>query len=146
MDKSTLEKLCNAGASQRQIAAELGKSQTSIRYWLEKYGLKSSGVCTWCGEAAKQSCCAACSNQKYIQRWIRLKKKAIEYLGGKCSRCGYQKFYGALEFHHRDPASKEMQWSQLKKRCWDVITAELDKCDLLCANCHREVEDENRQV
>lgn len=38
-----------------------------------------------------------------IQRWIKRKLDAIEYLGGKCISCGYSKYYGALEFHHRDP-------------------------------------------
>lgn len=73
-----------------------------------------------------------------VQRWIKRKKLAVEYLGGKCISCGYNKYYGALEFHHRDPAEKDYSWVKLRLRSWDSITTELDKCDLLCANCHRE--------
>jgi len=73
-----------------------------------------------------------------IQRWIKIKKKAIDYKGGSCVKCGYNKYYGALEFHHLDPSQKDVVWTKLRLRSWDKITKELDKCILLCANCHRE--------
>jgi len=71
-------------------------------------------------------------------RYILLKLKAIEYKGGECQRCGYNKCYSAMDFHHRDPAEKDMVWSQIRRQSLEMITKELDKCDLLCANCHRE--------
>ena len=74
----------------------------------------------------------------HVNRWIDIKKKAITHKGGSCITCGYNKYYGALEFHHRDPKTKEMQWNELKKRSWSFICKELDKCDLLCSNCHKE--------
>ena len=77
-----------------------------------------------------------------VERWIRIKKKAIEYKGGCCSRCGYDKYYGSLQFHHRNPEEKDVNWTKLRLRSWDKITFELDKCDLLCANCHGEVHHE----
>jgi hypothetical protein len=73
-----------------------------------------------------------------IQRWIRIKQKAIEYKGGSCIQCGYNRYYGALEFHHLDPNEKDCQWDKLRLKAWSKITAELDKCVMLCANCHRE--------
>lgn len=73
-----------------------------------------------------------------IQRWIRRKKEAIEYKGGACSRCGYDKYYGALGFHHRDPSTKRWDWNKLRLRKWSDVLSELDVCDLLCANCHME--------
>ena len=79
-----------------------------------------------------------------VQRWIRIKKKAIDYKGGHCSRCCYDKYYGALQFHHRNPEEKDVNWTKLRLRSWDKITEELDKCDLLCANCHAEVHNEIR--
>ena len=73
-----------------------------------------------------------------IQRWIKIKKKAIEYKGGSCSYCNYNKYYGALEFHHTDPNEKDVNWNKLRLRSWDKIVQELNKCILLCSNCHRE--------
>lgn len=71
-------------------------------------------------------------------RYLMLKLKAIEYKGGKCVDCGYNKSYAALEFHHRNPDEKNMDWGRLRKRSWATIKKELDKCDMICANCHRE--------
>jgi ActR/RegA family two-component response regulator len=72
-------------------------------------------------------------------RRFAIKKRAIEYKGGKCSICGYDKCKQALEFHHRDDTEKEFNISGLHSIRWERIQRELDKCDLLCANCHREV-------
>ena len=80
-----------------------------------------------------------------VQRWIRIKKKAIAYKGGCCSRCGYDNYYGSLQFHHRNPNEKDVNWTKLRLRSWEKITLELDKCDLLCANCHGEVHNELRE-
>lgn len=78
-------------------------------------------------------------NQYMKSRYIKLKLQAIEYKGGKCSKCGYDKCHGALEFHHRDPNEKDFNWHQLRKQSIKLRLLELDKCDLVCANCHREV-------
>ena len=71
----------------------------------------------------------------------REKKKieAINYKGGKCEKCGYQKCISSMHFHHRDPKKKEFQISS-KDAKWNIVKKELDKCDLLCANCHHELE------
>lgn len=65
------------------------------------------------------------------------KRKGIEYLGGCCVRCGYNKFDGALQFHHKNPKEKSFNISTSSKG-WEAIKKELDKCELLCANCHAE--------
>ena len=71
----------------------------------------------------------------------KLKARAIEYKGGKCSLCGYNRCNAALEFHHLDPKQKGFGLSRSGiTRSWDSIRHELDKCVLICANCHREVE------
>jgi hypothetical protein len=78
--------------------------------------------------------------QAYIQRYqMKNKIRAINYLGGQC-QCG-EEHPSALQFHHRDPSTKlfsitSKELSTPKKRPWDTITPELDKCDLVCANCH----------
>lgn len=75
----------------------------------------------------------------YIRRrYIKLKLRAIAYKGGKCKKCGYDRCPAALGFHHRDPSTKLMDWKTMRKRSWTFITSELDKCDMLCANCHAE--------
>jgi len=67
-----------------------------------------------------------------------IKEKAIIYKGGKCIRCGYNRCHAALEFHHRDPIMKNFQIGGYITN-WTMIRKELDKCDLVCANCHRIV-------
>lgn len=86
-----------------------------------------------------QSRCKKCFNEYCIIRWIDRKKKAIEYKGGKCQKCGYDKHYGALEFHHINPSEKDCDWSKLRLKNWSKIKEELDKCICVCANCHREI-------
>lgn len=71
-----------------------------------------------------------------------IKLKAIEYKGGKCIICGYNKCTRALTFHHLIPEEKEFglsNWASAIK--WERIKLELDKCVLLCQNCHSEVHD-----
>jgi predicted HNH restriction endonuclease len=67
----------------------------------------------------------------------------VEYKGGSCVKCGYKKCIGALEFHHIDPSKKDFTLSHLKSSKFDdKIKNELDKCILVCANCHREIHEE----
>ena len=85
-------------------------------------------------------CSLDCKNKQSVQRRrYRVKLKAIVYKGGKCEVCGYGKCMDALEFHHVDPTEKEFSVSaELGTSSWEKIQIELDKCVLLCANCHRE--------
>lgn len=70
----------------------------------------------------------------------KLKQMAIDYKGGKCQVCGYNKCVGALEFHHPDPNEKEFGMSDGGwTRAWEKIKNEIEKCMLVCANCHREI-------
>lgn len=77
----------------------------------------------------------------------RNKERAVEYKGGKCEKCGYDKCISALEFHHLDPTQKDFNPSINMNMAWDKIQNEIDKCILVCANCHREIHEEiNWQV
>lgn len=70
-----------------------------------------------------------------------LKQKAVEYKGGRCVCCGYDAHVGVLDFHHLDPLTKEFGiGAKGYTRSWEKIKQELDKCILVCANCHREIE------
>lgn len=69
-----------------------------------------------------------------------IKQKAVAYKGGGCEICGYDKCLAALTFHHRNPAEKDFGISDIMNTItWARIQKELDKCYLLCANCHAEV-------
>ncbi len=76
------------------------------------------------------------------KRRIERKEKAIAYKGGCCEICSYDRFLPALEFHHINPEDKVFNCDSrnLSNRTWKAAQQELDKCRLLCANCHREVE------
>lgn len=71
----------------------------------------------------------------------RKKSRAVDYKGGKCRVCGYKRCLGALQFHHLDPSQKDFSINQAAARSWEYLRAELDKCVLLCGNCHVEVHD-----
>jgi predicted HNH restriction endonuclease len=78
--------------------------------------------------------------QKANQRRRKLRERAVAYLGGKCSICGYEKCVNAFDFHHVNALEKDFTISS-KMSSWEKIERELKKCVLLCANCHREVHD-----
>lgn len=86
-----------------------------------------------------QGHCKACNKSKIYEARDKFKKQCIDYKGGCCSICGYDKYLGALEFHHIDPSQKDFVINKSTYRKFDSVKNELDKYILLCANCHREV-------
>lgn len=84
-------------------------------------------------ETSKES-----SKQAVVKYRQNQKLKAVAYLGGKCKFCNYDKSVTALSFHHRNPEEKEFSVSNVTMK-WDRLLPELDKCDLVCQNCHREI-------
>ena len=68
------------------------------------------------------------------------KRKLVAYKGGKCERCKEEYHPNVFDFHHHDHTQKEfgVDQSQMSK-AWDILVDEVDKCHLLCSNCHREV-------
>jgi|AGFT01.1.fsa_nt_gi HNH endonuclease. len=90
--------------------------------------------------------CKPCKNAKITEHRRQLKLKAVEYKGGKCTMCGYDKCIAALEFHHLDPTQKDFSISKTgSTRSFKTMQPELDKCVLVCANCHREEHDRLRK-
>ncbi len=75
------------------------------------------------------------------KRRRKIKAMSIAYKGGKCQVCGYRKYQGALDLHHLNPEEKDFGIGDKGyTRSWEKVKAELDKCILVCANCHREIE------
>ena len=82
--------------------------------------------------------CKPCGNLKRVKHCAENKDRAIDYLGGKCKDCGNVFLVQAVyDFHHKNPEEKDFCIGNILGRGWEKITPELDKCDLLCANCHR---------
>lgn len=99
--------------------------------------------CAWpkCNnEAIKIYCSKSCSNKFRVdKRRKNIKLIAIEYKGGKCITCGYNRCPNAMTFHHLDPTQKDFAIGHKGyTRSWQKVKEELDKCVLLCHNCHEE--------
>ena len=175
MTKELLIEMIGKGMSLNQIGKEVGKGLTTVRYWAKKHKVefpnkpfkdinkKDYGETRFCPKCKKEcetsefysrrdksnssSYCKQCTNYQTVLRQRNLKKQMIEYKGGKCERCGYDRYYGALEFHHIDPDKKDFSLSHLKRYSFNqIIIDELDKCILLCANCHREIHAEQMSL
>lgn len=86
--------------------------------------------------------CAKCRSAGVSNRRRKVKKLLIEYKGGKCEKCSYSKCAAALEFHHIDPTKKEFSISGAGT-CVALakLQKEVDKCILVCSNCHKEIHD-----
>lgn len=77
------------------------------------------------------------SNQLNRIYYYAKKLKSINHLGGKCVNCGETEQF-KLTFHHMIPNEKEYKVSDLFCKSWDVVKKEIEKCELLCFNCHME--------
>ena len=92
--------------------------------------------------------CEYLYSRKYLEN---LKLKAFNYAGGKCQECGYNKCLRAMHFHHIDPNMKEFAIFEgrggfKKTRNWEKLKLEIDKCILLCSNCHMELHDRDEKI
>ena len=121
--KQEILKLNKQGLSGKEIAERLKCSPSTVTYYCnEEYRVRHV--------------------KNHKSRRHKIKLEAIEYKGGKCEICSYDKCKEALEFHHRDPKEKDpnikgaLTRSSLKI---EDLKPELDKCALLCCRCHREI-------
>lgn len=123
--KEKILKLRNEGKSYREIEKLLDCSRSLIAYHANN--------------TTKEKALCKNKNNRFSRR-KELKSKA----GGECKICGYKKCLAALHFHHREPKHKKFEitayiWGAIKNISLKELNAELEKCDLLCANCHAEV-------
>ena len=96
-------------------------------------------ICNLCNKEIKnnkhnRSRCPYCSTR--IRRY-RNKIAAINFLGGKCNRCGWQGNPVGFDFHHKDGEEKDGNLGRMINKSWKTIINEIKKCELLCATCHR---------
>lgn len=83
--------------------------------------------------------CKKCRVDAVTNKRKRNKELLVEYKGGKCEICGYNKCIEALEFHHTNPEEKEFGICNGDIKSVERLKIEADKCILVCANCHREL-------
>ena len=90
---------------------------------------------------------AAYMREAVKKRRRKLREMAREYKGNKCAICGYNKCARALSFHHIDPKKKSFGVAAKGlTRSWESVKKEIDKCILICANCHMEVHEGITQI
>lgn len=94
----------------------------------DKFYIRQSG--------ALSSWCRQCDKKRNRQKTQRIKQQCVEYKGSKCQRCGYKTCHQAMDFHH--VSDKKFGVASFNWKSFDYIKSELDKCWLLCSNCHRE--------
>ena len=100
------------------------------------------------GEKRKCKKCDYLYTKRYKEK---NKLEAISYGGGCCQKCGYDKCIDSLHFHHIDPSKKEFgifesRPGYKKVRNIELLKKEMDKCILLCANCHMEIHSEDERI
>ena len=108
------------GLGYTAIANKIGVCESTVRYYLVP--------------ERKQK-----QLSKIAEHRRRIKRKAINYSGGKCLKCGYDRFDGALDFHHINPDEKDITISSGCTRSWELIKKEVDKCIIVCSRCHIEI-------
>lgn len=149
--------LCKNPECQKQIPNQLAVNGKKFYRGKRTYCLE----CSPFGEKRRikdgeKRFCSVCEKEYFVHKnWksknicmpcrvngdrFQKKLKAIDYLGGKCVDCGYlgSKCPDALAFHHKDPSKKSFNISGKHCLSWEKIKQELDKCELLCHNCHSE--------
>jgi len=92
----------------------------------------------YCQDCSKSS---INTNSMYSQRRRGLARKlaAIQSKGGRCQNCGYNKNIAALVFHHTDDKKFGLDMRAFSNRSSEILNEELEKCQLLCHNCHSEI-------
>ncbi len=161
-----LKEYIEKGYSSRRIAKELNVSNSAIRYQLSRLGVKTNaknylknkrlleGVsyCTLCtselpidnfyvkrDNSGVSKFCKLCSKRQVVIRQRKFKEILVKYKGGKCEKCAYDKCIAAFDFHHTDPSRKDFMLSDATGNVFnEQVKNEIDKCILLCSNCHRE--------
>ena len=167
IDRAELETLVAQGLTLVEIAETLDRSTSTVRYWLQRYVLKTdprnrraqveqakaegrtrvTSTCRHHGEtefhieSSGRLRCVRCRGEAVARRRRLTKEILVDEAGGSCRICGYDRDVAALQFHHIDPSQKEFSLAMNGvTRGIEAMRREAGKCILLCANCHAEVE------
>lgn len=89
--------------------------------------------------------CKECRKDAVIDKRRRNKIELVKYKGGKCEICGYDRCIDALEFHHLNPETKSFGIGNGDVRSLKRLKEEVDKCIMVCSNCHKELHAKIRQ-
>lgn len=119
-----------------RLYSELG----SIRKVANNIGLDRGTISKYLTSISKSSNLSRKEQlSKNVVEWRkRTKLKLVEYKGGECEKCGYNRCIDALEFHHKDSSEKDFTISG-KSWSFERLKKEADKCILVCSNCHKEI-------
>jgi transposase len=168
LSRELLEQLAADGATLQEMADATRVSVSTVRHWLRKFDLRTAnargprpradaaraagirrieldcrrhGPTTFILRSNGTWRCMQCGKEAVV-RWRQQKKlRLVADAGGCCALCGYARYVGALHFHHLDPSTKAFSLSRHGvTRSLAEARAEAEKCVLLCANCHAEVE------
>jgi transposase len=169
LSREELADLVAGGASIAEIAETVGRSKATVRHWLREYGLRTRRaatrgagalrfaeggqparvvrICPHHGLASFQRRaeggyrCLRCRSDAVTRRRRKVKQILVEEFGGRCQICGYDRCISSLEFHHTEPNEKRFALGHRGvARSLAKARTEAEKCVLLCANCHAEVE------
>ena len=167
LDRETLAGLVEMGLSIRAIASAVDRSPATVRHWLKRYGLRTRparyaprgtrgrllrecpvhGWVEYVRAGGESFRCPRCVAQAVSERRREVKRVLVAEAGGRCAGCGYDRCVAALHFHHLDPGRKAFQLGGGGAvRSLSRLRSEAQKCVLLCANCHAEVESGLREI
>jgi hypothetical protein len=127
-DKKEMQKIYDRTKSSIKTSEETGWSKSTVLKYIEVDVLE---------KLSKEEVMKRKSNSVIYWR-KKAKKKLVEYKGGKCQCCGYDKCIEAMEFHHLDPSQKDFSISG-KSWAYERLRKEVDKCIMVCSNCHKEI-------
>ena len=167
IDPERLRTMVEAGASLKELCVALEHSPAAVRNGLQQLGLQTlrmeraeqfslarqrgedrvearcrkHGLTTFFRRTDGAFQCVRCNSVAVAKRRRKVKQILVEEAGGACASCGYDRYIGALQFHHFNRADKEFGLSRHGvTRSLREARSEAAKCVLLCANCHSEVE------
>lgn len=117
--------------SDHKLCVRCKKEKPDDEFYIKYKGIHGDSFSAYCKE---------CENNIHTEKYKLIKVKMIEYKGGQCVDCNLKledSHYSVFDFHHLDPKEKDKDFKKIKYRKWERIKEELDKCVLLCSNCHR---------